>query len=278
MPEGYENHLMREELVKKTQQDPFKLLGVSNDDKMAFFLLKWVFNAIKRESDKEDSELKGNEYVTKAELYKQLVKNKELMGALDFTEVKDLQREVRAYRSAKQGTMMWEEFLDFFFGRHIVEAERKDGKEWYNRLEQDGNKLKSEQNSPDSQARRTDQSVVSYNSRSSADYGSSSKRRGGRSRLLQEIEEVEMTPALKALIETRRVKTEQEVEVDFKTMQVRKEAEREAGIIPAGKKKKATFGVSFETHQGALIDEETMNEQLGFGREKAQCLLLPSQI
>ena len=42
---------MREELLKKRNDDPFKLLGVSGDDKMTFFLLKWVFNAIKLESD-----------------------------------------------------------------------------------------------------------------------------------------------------------------------------------------------------------------------------------
>ena len=53
MPDGYENHLMREELLRSTK-DPFKLLGVSNEDKMAFFLLKWVFNAIKREGEAAD--------------------------------------------------------------------------------------------------------------------------------------------------------------------------------------------------------------------------------
>jgi hypothetical protein len=47
IPEGFENHLMREGLLKKRNADPFKLLGVSNEDKMSFFLLKWIFNAIK---------------------------------------------------------------------------------------------------------------------------------------------------------------------------------------------------------------------------------------
>lgn len=51
-------------------KDPFKLLGVSNDDKMTFFLLKWVFNAIKLDSDKEDKHLVGQSYVTKNELVK----------------------------------------------------------------------------------------------------------------------------------------------------------------------------------------------------------------
>jgi hypothetical protein len=48
---------MREGLLKKRNEDPFKLLGVSNEDKMSFFLLKWIFNAIKLDSDPSDKQL-----------------------------------------------------------------------------------------------------------------------------------------------------------------------------------------------------------------------------
>lgn len=75
----YENQLLVQEQQKRLNQrpkgDPFKMLGVSQEEKMSFFLLKWVFNAIKRESDKEDPFLKGKPYVTKNELVKQLAKN-----------------------------------------------------------------------------------------------------------------------------------------------------------------------------------------------------------
>ncbi len=54
IPEGFEDHLMREGLLKKRNDDPFKLLGISNEDKMTYFLLKWVFNAIKLDSDPAD--------------------------------------------------------------------------------------------------------------------------------------------------------------------------------------------------------------------------------
>ena len=56
MPEGYEDYLVREEILRKKKReqeeaakrtDPFKQLGVSGEDKMTFFLLKWVFNAIR---------------------------------------------------------------------------------------------------------------------------------------------------------------------------------------------------------------------------------------
>ena len=81
MPEGYEHHLMREELLR-SDKDPFKVLGVSNEDKMSFFLLKWVYNAIKCDSLDNDEILKGQSYVKKNELVKQLVKNPEIMSAL----------------------------------------------------------------------------------------------------------------------------------------------------------------------------------------------------
>ena len=67
MPEGYEEALMREDLLD-TRKDPFKMLGVSPEDKMTFFLLKWVFDYIKCDSDPDDEELAGKQYVSKKDL------------------------------------------------------------------------------------------------------------------------------------------------------------------------------------------------------------------
>ena len=72
--------------LEKSKKDPFKKLGVSNEDKMTFFLLKWIFNAIKRDSSQEDPKLKGKSYVTKSDLNKQLCKNDELMRALGYED------------------------------------------------------------------------------------------------------------------------------------------------------------------------------------------------
>jgi hypothetical protein len=44
--------------------DPFGALGVGSSDKMTFFLLKWVFNAIKRDSADDDPKFKGASYVS----------------------------------------------------------------------------------------------------------------------------------------------------------------------------------------------------------------------
>ena len=67
MPEGYEEHLMREDLMD-TRKDPFKVLGVSPEDKMTFFLLKWVFDYIKQDSDADDELLAGKSFVSKKDL------------------------------------------------------------------------------------------------------------------------------------------------------------------------------------------------------------------
>ena len=118
MPDDYEDHLLREEILRQKQSDPFKLLGVSNEDKMSFFLLKWVFNAIKLESEHNDPVLKGNAYVTKSELVSQLAKNPELMAALDVNSKRKLEKEIQEASSAKKGCLTWHEFLDYFFLRN----------------------------------------------------------------------------------------------------------------------------------------------------------------
>lgn len=48
--------LLKDEIKKRRESggDPFHNLGVSGADKMTFFLLKWVFNAIKRDSAEDD--------------------------------------------------------------------------------------------------------------------------------------------------------------------------------------------------------------------------------
>ena len=53
---------------------------------MNFFLLKWVFNAIKRESAEDDPKFKGQSYIAKTDLVKQLSKNPELMRALGYDD------------------------------------------------------------------------------------------------------------------------------------------------------------------------------------------------
>ena len=125
VPTGYEQHLMKEELMGK-KKDPFKVLGVSAEEKMTFFLLKWVFNAIKQSSDEDDPKLKGKKFMRKNELVQQLSKNSELMEALSIMSTKELNQKVKAANCVKDGCLTWEEFLAFFFCRHGSAAEQAD--------------------------------------------------------------------------------------------------------------------------------------------------------
>lgn len=83
---------------------------------MTYFLLKWIFNAIKQESSKEDYKLKGQEFVTKNDLVKQMTKNPELLHTLGFESAKNFKEHVKYAPSInKEGCFVWDEFCDFFF-------------------------------------------------------------------------------------------------------------------------------------------------------------------
>ncbi len=81
---------------------------------MTFFLLKWVFNAIKRDSADDDPKFQGKAYVSKTDLTKQLAKNPELMQALGYTDKRQLDESIKISSCKKEGYLMWSEFLDFF--------------------------------------------------------------------------------------------------------------------------------------------------------------------
>ena len=140
MPDGYDQALMREALLD-TRKDPFRVLGVSPDDKMTFFLLKWVFDSIKEDSDMNDMALEGRSFVTKRDLVSQLSKNPELMQSLQITSKRELNDQVEAAACAKQGCLTWEEFLNYFFLRNATMEDRIDGNDWWSNLDGDG-KLK----------------------------------------------------------------------------------------------------------------------------------------
>ena len=97
---------------------------------MTFFLLKWVFNAIKQVSTIDDKQLKGESFVLKSELVQQLAKNAELLNALGCRE-QDLQSKVENAYCIKSGCLMWQEFLDLFF-----QKEHEAG--WWNHIGFDG--------------------------------------------------------------------------------------------------------------------------------------------
>ena len=108
---------------------------------MTFYLLKWVFNAIKRDSSIEDPKLKGKSYVTKTDLVKQLSKNDELMSALGYNDISQILTGVRDVNSIKEGCLIWEEFLDFFFMRQnkLQKLDIMDSDNWWRKVGQNEN-------------------------------------------------------------------------------------------------------------------------------------------
>lgn len=135
LPSDYDQQLINKKLEEdrvrnghgySNSKDPFRRLGVSNEDKMTFFLLKWIFNAVKRDSPLEDTKLQGKPYITKVDLVKQLAKNDELMNALGYEGPEEITQGVKKMVTIKDGSMLWEEFLDFFFMRQ-TQLERRGG-------------------------------------------------------------------------------------------------------------------------------------------------------
>ena len=102
---------------------------------MTYFLLKWVFNAIKRDSAPDDNRLHGKPYITKMDLVKQLSKNDELMSALGYERPEEVARGVKEMNTTKDGCMLWEEFLDYFFLRQAnLESRTITGEGWWRRI------------------------------------------------------------------------------------------------------------------------------------------------
>lgn len=132
---------MREELLKKRNDDPFKLLGVKNEDKMTFFLLKWVFNAIKQESAKDDPSFKGQPFVSKDDLLEQLKQNPELMATLQQANSLTLQKELTKARCQKEGFLSWREFLDFFLLKSNEYTPEDEREEWWTKFDPQGKRI-----------------------------------------------------------------------------------------------------------------------------------------
>jgi hypothetical protein len=219
MPEGYEDYLVREDLLKKKQlekeqADPFKQLGVSKEDKMTFFLLKWVFNAIRQQGDPKDHKLKGKDYIDRKELVRQLAKNTELMHELEFDSSRKLWKELQVAGGAKPDVLTWEEYLDFFFLRNATLADRVDGNDWWNKVDKDGKPVAEETPSKGSRGSNLGDSSDD-GSRYGRSNGSRQRRKRVHDALLAELSSVKMTPALEMLIESRKAKTIEEVEANF---------------------------------------------------------------
>lgn len=56
--------------VNDEKVDEFRAMGIETNEKMMYYLLKWMFNAIKIDSDPNDTKLQGKPYILKNDLIK----------------------------------------------------------------------------------------------------------------------------------------------------------------------------------------------------------------
>lgn len=226
---------------------------------MTFFLLKWVFNAIKHDSAEDDPKFKGQSFVSKADLVKQLAKNPELMKALDYSDQRQLADGVKLAVSRKEGFMAWSEFLDFFFLKGVQQRERADGDDWWNQLDSKGNyiaktKIESSRDEEDTLADKTKPA-----------HGSPGAPGAGHSRSPGK-KAIKVTPSIKMLQESRADRAEREVEEEFRQIAADKKG-KQGQPAPKATQKKVPEYDSLNTGDG---------EGFGFSREKSKNLLLSS--
>jgi hypothetical protein len=123
---------------------------------------------------------------------------------------KKLERAVKKANCVKEGYLMWSEFLDFFFCKEDTQFRviSKEPKEWWLNIDIEGHRVRHAEDTPVKSTHREDSLT-------------SSQRKEEHDRAAKEKEEneVKMTPALELLVKSRRIRTEQEVEEEFKKSQ-----------------------------------------------------------
>lgn len=183
------------------------------------------------------------------------------MQALEYKSKEALKSDLKMAAGSKDGCLTWEEFLNFFFLKNATMADRIDGNDWWNKVDREGNPILA------------DTTPTKGETFASSEKGSTSgkKRLDKRTSLFADFKEVDVTPAMQLLMDSRRVKTEQEVEEDWANMQRRKTLEAEVGSPGGAKTKKKQPTVMLG------MDEDGV-DPLGFQREKSKNLLLASQI
>lgn len=121
---------------------------------------------------------------------------------MNCTDPKKLSTDVTVAACAKEGTLTWPEFLDFFFLRNATFADRIDANDWWNKIDENGKSI------PQGASNTGPLSSKSLGD----DVRSNDLKYNRQQSLLKDFKEVEMTPALQMLLNSRKLKTEQDVE------------------------------------------------------------------
>ena len=117
---------------------------------------------------------------------------------MSYDDSKRLATDVNVAACAKEGSLTWSEFLDFFFLRNANLADRIDANDWWNKIDENGKSVQADASltGPLSGKSRQDEAKSQDNNQSR--YSS----------ILNDFKEIEMTPALQMLLNSRKLKTE----------------------------------------------------------------------
>jgi hypothetical protein len=237
---------------------------------MTFFLLKWVFNAIKRDSAEDDPAFKGASYVSKADFIKQLGKNPEILRALGYDDPVYLRDSIKLASSAKEGYLTWGEFLDFFFAKETSLQDRDDGEAWWNKLDREGRALPAVDKLMLDEEENDQKSKMDKTGGMSQTMGLLSPQA---QRELDDKRPVALTESLKVLQNAREAATNAEVTDEFRKLEEEKR-QRAGGKAAPKKKSKVPEYDSLAMMGDGYEDSE--DDGL-FKREKSKNLLLASQ-
>ena len=110
---------------------------------MSFFLLKWVFNAVKRNDQQTP-------YVLKKELVSQLSKNVELLNAMNIPNSLALEKGIQQAPCKTESQLTWLEFLEYFFVKGTSSQDCIN--HWWTKIDQDGRQIQKDHDQPQTSA------------------------------------------------------------------------------------------------------------------------------
>lgn len=117
--EDYKGSVDDEQLLRQEiEKDKNQLESLSKQDEILFNILKWIFNAIRKEK----------EYVNKNELVIQLEMNQQIVDSFGFGDFNNFKTQLAEFETQQEGTCTWDEFIDFFISKSGL---ANDKNEWW---------------------------------------------------------------------------------------------------------------------------------------------------
>ena len=105
-------------LIEGIKQQQSHLDSLSKQDQVVFHVLKWIFNAIRKEQDD----------IPKSELLSQLEMNQSMLSTFGFSDMLDFKTDLDTFPTKHNDKITWDEFIDFFISKSGM---TKHNSEWW---------------------------------------------------------------------------------------------------------------------------------------------------